>query len=127
MGDFGGVYLVTFIHLLHPSAFLEYFLILGFGVFWGHFWDFEIFENVFGMRIGDFVGGLFSEIYSFESFLYNFWILDIFGGNFWVFEMFKIAILNHFQFTHQSVFWFLFETSLHGFFIFWNLVLVGFW
>ena len=34
MGDFGGVYLVTFIQILPPSVFLEYFLILG---FWGNF------------------------------------------------------------------------------------------
>ena len=54
MGDFGGVYLVTFIQMLPPSAFLEYFWV--FGVFWGHFWVFEIFENVFGMRMCDFGG-----------------------------------------------------------------------
>ena len=29
---------------------------LVFGVFWGNFWVFEIFENVFGMRMGDFGG-----------------------------------------------------------------------
>ena len=38
---------------------------------------FEIFENGFGMRLGGFWGGgLFTEIYSFESYLYDFWILE---------------------------------------------------
>ena len=39
------------------------------------------------------LGGLFTKIYSFESFLYEFWIWFIFGGPFWgnflVFEIFR--------------------------------------
>ena len=48
----------------------------------------EILENGFDMRMCDF-GGIFSEIYSFESYLYDFWILVVFGGNFCVLIIFK--------------------------------------
>ena len=51
-------------------------------LFWGNSWVYEIFKNGFGMRMCDFGGGLFSEIYSFESSLYDFWILVVFGSPF---------------------------------------------
>ena len=47
----------------------------------GNFWVLEIFKNIFEIRMGD-LGGIFSEIYSFESFLYDFWILTVFWGSF---------------------------------------------
>ena len=68
IGDFGGggVYLVKFIHLRAPYKIFGFWNLWGF--FWGIFLVFEIFDNGFGMRMGDFGGGaLFSEIYSFES------------------------------------------------------------
>ena len=47
-----------------------------FAIFRGHFWVFEIFENVFGMRMSDFGGGLFSNFCSdFASCLFE----NIFG------------------------------------------------
>ena len=66
---FWGVYLITFIQILPHSAFLEYFIILGFG---GNFWVFKIFNKKIGMRMGDF-GGIFSNFYSdFASFCLNY-------------------------------------------------------
>ena len=53
---------------------------------------FEISKLVFGMKMGD-SGGLFNEIYSVESFLYDFLFFVTFGGpfggNFWVIENFE--------------------------------------
>ena len=89
-----GVYLVTFIQILPPFAFLEYFCILGFGVFFGHFWVFEIFENVFGMRMGDF-GRVylvsFIPILPPSVFLKYFWILGFFGFFGGIFEFLKFS------------------------------------
>ena len=53
MGDFGEVYLVKFIHLRAPYKIFGFWYIW---VFLGHFLVFEIFENGFGMRMGDFRG-----------------------------------------------------------------------
>ena len=56
---------------------------MGFCVFQKWFWN----ENV---RLWE---GIFSEMYSFESSLYEFYILIVFGGlflgNFWVLDFFK--------------------------------------
>ena len=42
------------------------------------------------MRMCYFGGeGLFTEIHSFESFLYDFWILVVFGGPFGVLDIFE--------------------------------------
>ena len=67
------------IYSFESSLYDFWILVIFGGPFLCNFSVFEIFENVFGMRMGDFGGGLFSEIYSFESFLYDFWILINFG------------------------------------------------
>ena len=71
-GDFGGVCLVTFIHILN-FWFFEFFGFLG---FFGSFLSFWNFRKCFWNENGWLWGGQFSEIYSFESYLYDFWILE---------------------------------------------------
>ena len=81
MGDFGGVYLVRFIHLRAP--YMNFFI---FGNFWGSFFgvifEFLKFSEMFLELEWVTLGGLFSEIYSFQSSIYDFWILVILGGHF---------------------------------------------
>ena len=57
----------------------------------GNLWVLEIFKNAFEIRMGDLVG-IFSETYSFECFLYDFWILIVFGDNLWAFGNFQKCI-----------------------------------
>ena len=77
--DIGGVYLVTFIHLRAPYMIFGYLLYLG-SPFLESFLGFLNFQNKFVMIMCDLGGGvLFSEIYLFESSLYDFWILVILG------------------------------------------------
>ena len=77
-----GVYLVTFIQILPPFAFFGIFLYFGFWGFFRSFLSFWNFWKCFWNENGWLWGVLFSEIYSFESSLYDFWILVIFGGPF---------------------------------------------
>ena len=92
MCDFWEVYLVTFIQILPPSAFLEYFLILGFWGFLGSFLSFWNFRKCFWNENGWLWGGLFSNFYSdFASFclfgiFLNFGFLRFFGV---IFEFLK--------------------------------------
>ena len=150
-------------------GFLFFFLV--FGVFWGNFWVFEIFENVFEMRMGDFGvvylvtfikiltfcffvflvfwvifeflkfskkfwnengwlwGGLFRIFYSNFDF-FHFFIFFVFWGNFYVFETFKnvfgmrmgdfgvVYLVTFFQNLSLSAFW-------EYFFNFWFLGVLG--
>ena len=81
MGDYGEVYLVTFIQILTPSAFLEYFWILGFWGFLGSFLSFWNFRKCFWNENGWLWGGLFSNFYSDVA---SFCLFGIFLG-FWSF------------------------------------------
>ena len=80
MCDFG-VYLMKFIHFRAP------YMIFGFCWFWvsffGVIFGFQKFSKMFLEFEGVTLGGLFSEIYLFESSLYDFWDLVIFGSPFW--------------------------------------------
>ena len=66
--DFEVVYLVKIIHF-RASYMIFGFVVVFVGPFWCYFLVFGIF---FGMRMCDFWGGLFHEIYSFVSSLHGF-------------------------------------------------------
>ena len=68
------------IYLRDPYIIFGYLVNFG-SPFWGPFGVFEIFENVLERCVTS-GRGLFSEIYSFESPFYDFWIVSVFGGFF---------------------------------------------
>ena len=76
------IYLVKFIHLIALYIIFGFWKFLGvlFSVIFG-FW--KLLKMVLEWECVTW-GGLFSEIYSFEESLYDFWILGIFGVLFWV-------------------------------------------
>ena len=81
MGDFEGVYLVKFIHLRVPYKNFGFWYFGGFG--FGVILEFLQFSKiVLEWEYVTLGGGLFSEIYSLDSSLYDFCILIIFGAPF---------------------------------------------
>ena len=82
VGDFGGFYLVKFIHLRAPYKIFGFWYLWG-GFFWVIF-EFLKFSKMTFLIFFNSDHSLFSKLYSFEAFLHdflNFWFLGIF----WIF------------------------------------------
>ena len=70
---------MKFIHLIGPDMIFGYFVFFG-GSFLDHFWVFEIFKNVSGMRICDFVGVFFRKFIHLRAPYMIFGCLVVFRG-----------------------------------------------